>query len=184
METCPGCETPVETGSRAPGACLTCPECGENILVSYPTTFDFLVDKLDELASLFGDYLFQAAVCETIIRRYEKRTHAEPEKWLAVPRMPHYEVSTWGRVRYVDCEPLRPSVQISYPRVCLTDGPTRETAFIHRIVWKAFSGPIERGMQLDHKNGIKSDPSWANLEPVTGKGNQSRRHATRRREMR
>jgi HNH endonuclease/Helix-turn-helix domain of resolvase len=37
----------------------------------------------------------------------------------------------------------------------------------HRIVWAAFHGPIPKGLEINHKNGVKYDNHLANLELVT-----------------
>ena len=41
----------------------------------------------------------------------------------------------------------------------------------HRAVWEAFNGKIPNGMQINHKNGIKSDNRLENLELNTPKQN-------------
>ena len=47
----------------------------------------------------------------------------------------------------------------------------------HRLVWEVLRGPIPRGLQINHKNGIKYDNRPENLEVVTQLEN--RRHAAR-----
>lgn len=37
----------------------------------------------------------------------------------------------------------------------------------HRIVWIAANGPLGDGVEIDHKNGVKSDNRIENLDPVT-----------------
>lgn len=48
---------------------------------------------------------------------------------------------------------------------------------IHRLMWEAFRGPIPKNMQINHKNGIKTDNNLNNLELVTHAENI--RHAAR-----
>lgn len=38
---------------------------------------------------------------------------------------------------------------------------------IHRIIWEHTRGPIPDGMQINHKNGVKTDNRIQNLELVT-----------------
>lgn len=47
----------------------------------------------------------------------------------------------------------------------------------HRIIWEVVHGPIPKGMQINHLNGIKNDNRITNLELVTE--GQNRRHAYR-----
>jgi hypothetical protein len=37
----------------------------------------------------------------------------------------------------------------------------------HRMIWQHVHGPIAAGMEINHKNGIKTDNRLANLELVT-----------------
>jgi hypothetical protein len=37
----------------------------------------------------------------------------------------------------------------------------------HRVVWQAFNGPIEKGLEVNHKNGCKYDNRLDNLELLT-----------------
>lgn len=49
--------------------------------------------------------------------------------------------------------------------------------YAHRLIWHYHRGPIPRGMQINHKNGIKTDNRISNLELVTPKMNYA--HAIR-----
>lgn len=48
---------------------------------------------------------------------------------------------------------------------------------IHRLVWLVYKGAIPDGMQINHKDGNKLNPSLDNLELVTHSGNA--KHAVR-----
>lgn len=41
----------------------------------------------------------------------------------------------------------------------------------HRVVWTWLNGPIPDGMQINHKDCVKSNNAPSNLEVVTGSGN-------------
>ena len=45
--------------------------------------------------------------------------------------------------------------------------------FVHRLVWKAFVGPISEGMEINHKDENKTNNSLENLEIVTHKQNNN-----------
>jgi hypothetical protein len=49
------------------------------------------------------------------------------------------------------------------------------TRLVHRLVAEAFLGPCPDGKEVNHKNGVKSDPRACNLEYVTRSENM--RHA-------
>ena len=50
---------------------------------------------------------------------------------------------------------------------------TRKDARAHRLVWEAFNGPIAHGLEINHKNGIKTDNRLVNLEVVSRSENVS-----------
>ena len=43
--------------------------------------------------------------------------------------------------------------------------------FAHRLVWQYFFGDIPEGLEINHKNGIKTDNRPKNLEMITHKEN-------------
>lgn len=42
---------------------------------------------------------------------------------------------------------------------------------VHRVVWESFNGKIKEGMQINHKDGNKTNNNLNNLEVVTPKEN-------------
>lgn len=50
-------------------------------------------------------------------------------------------------------------------------------ALAHRLIWESVFGPIPRGLEINHKNGVKTDNRIRNLEAVTRSENM--RHAYR-----
>lgn len=46
-------------------------------------------------------------------------------------------------------------------------GSKRRAIGTHRLVWLAFKGPIPFGLEVNHKNGVKSDNRLSNLELLT-----------------
>lgn len=47
----------------------------------------------------------------------------------------------------------------------------RKDPLAHRLVWEAFNGTIPDGLEINHKNSVRSDNRLANLELITRSGN-------------
>src|SRR5205823_1039103 len=58
-----------------------------------------------------------------------------------------------------------------YHRVMLHINGLRQRVLVHHLVATTFIGPRLPGMQINHKNGIKTDNRPQNLEWVTSKDN-------------
>ena len=58
-----------------------------------------------------------------------------------------------------------------YHCVTLWNRCTMKSDSVHRLTAGAFLGPIPKGMQVNHKNGIRTDNRLANLEIVTPSDN-------------
>jgi hypothetical protein len=93
-----------------------------------------------------------------------------------------YSVSNLGRVRreYVSYNRTKKSKMVKaktnrggYLFAELPHHPVKKWWTIHRLVADAFIGPAPKGLQINHKNGIKTDNAPENLEWVTAKENSA-----------
>lgn len=92
-----------------------------------------------------------------------------------------YEISTLGRVKrltgsrgHFPGKILNGTISYwGYPMVVLKsrqNGMIRGAA-CHRLMAEAFLGPIPEGMEVNHRDGIKTNNQLENLELVTRQGN-------------
>ena len=88
-----------------------------------------------------------------------------------------YEVSNLGRVRNARTGlVLRPrKVSRGYRKVSLCYKGQRKECYIHNLVATAFVEGWREGLQVNHKNGVKTDNRAENLEWVTS--SQNNQHA-------
>lgn len=86
-----------------------------------------------------------------------------------------YEVSNLGRVRsmsgafkYHRATILKPKKSSQYATIWLSDGTGKQKSVtVHKLVAAAFIGPRPDGLEVNHKNGNKHDPSLGNIEYMT-----------------
>lgn len=98
------------------------------------------------------------------------------EQWKDIPGYEGlYRVSNNGRLQKIGgrIKLMSPSVykKNGYVYVGLSKNGVVSTALIHRLVMLAFAGKCPTGLVVNHKNGIKSDNRFENLEYVTPREN-------------
>lgn len=104
------------------------------------------------------------------------------ELWAPVREFPgHYEVSTLGRLRRINPYRENHAGKIRKPQTAangylvymLSVGNRLFMRSAHRMTADAFLGPIAPNLQVNHKNGVKSDPRLENLEIVSSSENRA-----------
>lgn len=98
----------------------------------------------------------------------------ENEVWISIENHSRYEVSNFGRVRSLNykntgmVKVLSPGIDGSgYLRTMIqNDNKKYTTIKMHRVVCAAFLGNQDR-LEVNHKNGIKTDNNILNLEWCT-----------------
>lgn len=97
------------------------------------------------------------------------------EKWKKTRNYPNYAVSNLGRVRrnkpgintHVG-KILKPYLTIhGYLCVMLYINKKRKVVTVHKLVTEAFIGPRPKNREVNHKDGIKTNNCWLNLEYTT-----------------
>lgn len=53
-----------------------------------------------------------------------------------------------------------------YLKVSCKNGPKRDV-YVHHLVYMAFHGPIPSGIEINHKDGNKTNNHWTNLEALS-----------------
>lgn len=91
------------------------------------------------------------------------------ERWVRAFSFPDYEVSTLGGLRRVrDGRVLNPYLHKSgYRQTRLVRSGKSITVRMNRIVYQSFKGPVDRKIDVHHKNDDKSDDRLRNLKPLT-----------------
>lgn len=111
-------------------------------------------------------------------------------EWKECVGWPEYEVSTNGQVRRVATNrgasvghilsPVKGSH--GYPAVMLSRPELRDQkVLVHRLMAEAFIGPLgeaHKGLEVNHKNGVKDDNRIENLECVTHRENCKHAYAS------
>lgn len=109
--------------------------------------------------------------------------HIPGEKWCYVRGYArNYAVSTGGRVlsfKYLRPRLLKYWVNLGgYPHVTLTMSGVQKNFLVHRVVAETFLPREHWHLQVNHKNGIKTDNSVSNLEWVSPGQNMSHAYSS------
>lgn len=99
--------------------------------------------------------------------------------WKDIPNLQYYQVNELGEVRTLNYEHkgitriLKQSkTEKGYLKVNINGKPKR----VHRLVAMAFLNDYSNNLEINHKNGIKTDNRLSNIEMVTSKQNSWHRH--------
>ncbi len=84
-----------------------------------------------------------------------------------------HEVSSHGRVRSIfTYQMCAQRLLKGYPGVTINGAPRSKRLFtVHSLVAAAFIGLRPQGQQINHKDGVKTNNYWQNLEYVTCREN-------------
>ena len=92
----------------------------------------------------------------------------------------YYLVSSFGRIKNKKEKIIfQTTTHHGYKRTVLQKKGIIKNFFVHRIVAESFIGPRPDGYQVNHKNLIRSDNNFQNLEYVTD--SQNKKHSWLRR---
>ena len=103
-------------------------------------------------------------------------------KWIGITGFDGYEISETGDCRSrksAKVRLLKPRYLRGYVRYSLYDERhVPHDKLAHRLVWEAHVSPIPKGLEINHKNGIKDDNRLSNLEILTHDENMAHRKNT------
>lgn len=97
------------------------------------------------------------------------------EEWKDVPGFEGlYQVSNYGRVKSAKRNQVIKLYQkCGYLQTCLYKNGIQKWCLVHRLVWSAFNGPIQEGMQVNHISERKCENNLENLNLMTAKENNN-----------
>lgn len=111
-----------------------------------------------------------------------QETKDQIEIWKTVKGFHEYEVSSLGRIRTFQRSwrgrILKQNLVKGYYRIKFSKKGRHTTLSVHRVVMTAFKGDSK--LQVNHKNGIKTDNRVINLEYLTCRANIVHYHKERK----
>lgn len=131
-----------------------------------------------------GESLTRDEMAEVMERTFEecRAFRKAGQAWQGIEGYPNYEVAPDGQVRNKQTlHVLKPRIHkdTGYAMVNLTDtNGRRRNVYVHHAVAAAFIGSRPVGLQINHRNRVKTDNSVANLEYVTRSANTIHAYAT------
>ncbi|WP_206107767.1 NUMOD4 motif-containing HNH endonuclease [Paludisphaera rhizosphaerae] len=98
---------------------------------------------------------------------------ANVETWKPIPSAPGYSASSEGQIRNDKSgRILRPTkTPYGYLQVGPKSPGVSPSCLVHRLVAEAFLGECPEGLEVDHKNGVRSDNRASNLQYLTHAAN-------------
>ena len=93
----------------------------------------------------------------------------ENEVWKDIPWFPWYKASDMGRIIGKWNREMKLKIRFWYCQISLLDWYNKVSKQVHRLVMLAFVWPSD--LQVNHKNGIKTDNRLENLEYCTSSEN-------------
>lgn len=97
----------------------------------------------------------------------------EKEIWKDILGYKNYKISSYGRILNKKKNKILKSTVYKkrYPQVSLSEQNVKRSEYVHRLVALVFCVGYKKGMQVNHKDGVKSNNNVSNLEWVTPKEN-------------
>lgn len=124
-----------------------------------------------ELGEEFGiTFQHAQAICSGKRRESDLEPDLPGERWKEVPSLPVIQASSLGRIKRVETQKLlscRSIKRTGYLQVGFSYNSKKMNRLAHRLIAEAWLGPCPKGMQVNHKDGNKTNNRIENLEYVT-----------------